>query len=278
VVPARLDVRGTQAQRLRDLHEARPLLVVNAWDAGSAAVMEAAGAPVIGTTSAGVSWACGVADGGSLGGVRAVEAVRRIAEVVGVPVTADIEDGYGDTPEEVGRTVTSVMEAGAVGINLEDRVNRGNGSLLTAAEQAARLVAARVAAQKAGIGLWINARTDVYLAGSGSPADQLVEAQSRAVAYAAAGADSLFVPGVVDVDTLCALVAGPLPVNAMVYPGAPTVSELAALGVARISLGSAVAQAAYHAAAAATRELIGQGTYTSLEAAMDYTELNDLLT
>jgi 2-methylisocitrate lyase-like PEP mutase family enzyme len=249
------------------------LVLPNAWDPGSALAIEAAGAKAIATTSAGVSWARGVPDGGGLSRADALDALRRIVEAVSVPVTADIEGGYGTTPEEVGATVTEVLAAGVVGVNIEDSPGIEGERLLDPSAQAERITAVREAARAAGIDLCVNARTDTYLAGAGG----LDVTLTRAGTYAAAGADVLFVPGLVDPDEIRTLVGGPLPINIMVYPGAPTVSELAALGVARISVGSAIAQAAYGLAAAAARELLGSGTYRALEGAMEYGELNKLL-
>ena len=269
--------RQAQALVLRALHARPPLVLPNAWDPGSAVAIEAAGAKAIATTSAGVSWAEGVADAGGLGRAAALDALRRIVAAVSVPVTADIESGYGATPAEVASTIAEVLAAGAVGVNVEDSPGAGGPPLLEPDAQAERLVAAREAAQAAGVDLCINARTDTYLAGVGSASERLAATMARAERYAAAGADVLFVPGVVDPEVIGTLVSGPLPINVMVHPGAPTVAELAALGVVRISVGSAIAQAAYGLAAAATRELLGSGTYRALEAAMGYGELNDLL-
>lgn len=269
--------RKAQARVLRALHAQPPLVLPNAWDPGSAVAIEAAGAPAIATTSAGVSWAAGVADAGGLGRAAALDALRRIVAVVSVPVTADIESGYGATPDEVGSTVAEVLAAGAVGVNLEDSPGVRGAPLLEPGAQAERLAAARQTARDSGIDLCINARTDTYLAGVGTASERLAATMARAERYAAAGADVLFVPGVVDPTTIRTLVGGPLPINVMAHPGAPSVAELAALGVTRISVGSAVAQAAYGLAAAATRELLGPGTYGSLETAMGYGELNDLL-
>ncbi len=254
-------------EKARFLRTERPLVLPNAWDPGSAVAIEAAGAKAIATTSAGVAWAMGVADAGGLSREVAVEAVRRIVAVVSVPVTADVEDGYGPTPEDVGRTVVEVLAAGAVGVNVED-------ALLETSAQVERLVAAREAG---GADFVLNARTDTFLAGSGSPAERLADTVARAERYAEAGADVLFVPGLVDPEAIRVLVSGPLPLNVMVHPGALSVGELAALGVARISVGSGIAQAAYGLAAAAARELLGAGTYGRLEGAMGYGELNDLL-
>jgi 2-methylisocitrate lyase-like PEP mutase family enzyme len=262
-----------QARVFRALHTKRPLVLPNAWDPGSAVAIEAAGAKAIATTSAGVSWAKGVPDGGGLSRADALNALRRIVDAVSVPVTADIEGGYGATPEEVGETVAEVLAVGAVGVNIEDSPGIEGERLLDPIAQSERIIAAREAARAAGIELFVNARTDTYLADAGG----LDATLARAETYAAAGADALFVPGLVDPDEIRTLVAGPLPINVMVYPGAPTVSELAALGVARISVGSAIAQAAYGLAAAAARELLGAGTYGTLEGAMEYGELNKLL-
>ena len=261
--------------RLRHLHAQRPLIVLNAWDAASAVLMVAAGASVIGTTSAGISWAAGVPDGGSLGRERAVEAVRAIVNAVTVPVTADIEGGYGAEPEDVGETVSAMIEAGAAGINLED--SSADGSMLSPTLQQTRLRAARAASDDVGVRLWINARTDVFLLGTASEGERIAEAHSRASDYAAAGADSLFVPGLTQLDLIAELASGPLPLNIMVHPGAPTVTDLAALGVARISVGSSIAQAAYKVADLAAREILTSGTYGSLHQAVNFHALNTML-
>jgi 2-methylisocitrate lyase-like PEP mutase family enzyme len=256
--------QSAQASAFAKLHiPGEPLLLPNAWDAGSAVAIAAAGAQAIATTSAGVAWSLGVPDGAGLGADRAAAAVARITAAVTVPVSADIEAGY----EDVADTVAAMLEAGAVGINLEDRLFR---DLLGPAEQAARLAGARAASDAAGVPLWINARTDVFLAGSG----RVDEALSRAAVYAAAGADSLFVPGLVDVAAIAELVAGPLPVAVMAGPGAPSVAELAAAGVVRISLGSAIVQAAYGLAARAATELLTSGTYESTADGIPYGTMN----
>ncbi|TCC20103.1 isocitrate lyase/PEP mutase family protein [Kribbella speibonae] len=239
------------ARRFRDLHKQPPLVLPNAWDAGSARAIEAAGATAIATTSAGVAWAAGVDDAGGLNRKSAIAALRAICAAVSVPVTADIEAGYGD----VAATVAGVIEAGAVGINLEDSTARVLDDPLVHAE---RIKAARAAA---GIDLVINARTDTHLFGDRTGTVK------RAKIYADAGADLLFVPGVVDAPTIAELVReSPLPLNVMVGPGAPTVAELADLGVVRISIGPAITSAAYDLATAAAKELLTSGTYTTLAA------------
>jgi 2-methylisocitrate lyase-like PEP mutase family enzyme len=254
------------AALLRSLHvPGSPLVLVNAWDAASARVAEAAGAPVVATTSAGVAWSLGARDGDALDRDAAVAAVRRVVAAVSVPVTADIESGFGDDPAGVAETIRGVVAAGAAGVNLED-------GLRPVDEAAARLAAARAAAPRQD--LFINARIDTYLLGSGD----FAETVARAEAYLAAGADGIFVPGAIDPEVVGALVAKlPAPVNVLVWPGAPTVAELAGLGVARVSLGSGVAEAAYAVMRRATLEALASGTYREIENAIAYGELNGLL-
>ncbi|GAA1156866.1 isocitrate lyase/phosphoenolpyruvate mutase family protein [Kribbella jejuensis] len=224
-------------------------MLPNAWDAGSARAIEAAGAQAIATTSAGVAWAHGVDDAGGLDRAAAVAAVRAICAAVSVPVTVDVEAGYGD----VARTVREVVEAGAVGVNLEDSTAR------VLDEPAVHAERIRVARETGGAELVINARTDTYLFGDRTGTIE------RAKRYADAGADVLFVPGVVDLPTIAELVKeSPLPVNVMVGPGAPSVHELAEVGVVRISVGPAITGAAYALATAAAREVLTTGTYETL--------------
>ncbi|TDO49414.1 2-methylisocitrate lyase-like PEP mutase family enzyme [Kribbella sp. VKM Ac-2527] len=248
--------RKAQAREFLALHQNPPLLLPNAWDAGSAKAIESAGAKAIATTSAGVSWAAGLDDAGGLNRASALAALRQIVAAVSVPVTADIESGYGDTPAEVAETAAEVIDIGAVGINLEDSAS---GALVDPGVQAERIAAAREAAVGAGLDLCINARIDTYF--FGDPA----ETASRAKLYTDAGADVLFVPGLLEPEAIRALVSEiSLPLNLMVGPGAPTVAELVDLGVTRISLGPAITSAAYALAAAATTELLGPGTYRTL--------------
>lgn len=261
-----------KAATFRSLHHgARPLALCNVWDIASAMVAEAAGAEAIATTSAGVSWALGAADGDHLDRARAVALVAGITSAVEVPVTADIEGGYADTTKDVADTVRAVGDAGAVGINIEDGQRNPR-------ELAARIEAARRAVDASRSDLFINARTDVFLAGVGTQDQQVTEAAVRARRYVEAGADGIFVPGVVARDTIAALTSQiAVPVNVMAGPGALSVSDLAECGVARVSLGSSVAQAAYELVRAATAELRLDGTYAAVTAGLDYGELNQLL-
>ncbi|GIF46587.1 2-methylisocitrate lyase-like PEP mutase family enzyme [Asanoa ferruginea] len=243
-------------------HTGQPLVLPNAWDAGSARLIEQAGAAAIATTSAGVAWSLGAGDGGAIGRRAAVDLVARVVATVNVPVTADIEDGYGD----VGATVRGVLDAGAVGVNLED-------GLASPAEHEERIRAARRVGD-----LFLNARVDTYLRGLGDPATRLRDTLDRAAAYVAAGADGIFVPGVTDRETIAALAEQlPAPLNVMVGPGSPTVDELADLGVARVSVGPAITLAAYAAARRAARELLTAGTYDALDVDLGFAETEALL-
>jgi 2-methylisocitrate lyase-like PEP mutase family enzyme len=264
-----------KAAVLRSLHSEGIFVLPNAWDAGSAAMIAAAGAPVIATTSAGVSWSLGRRDGQNLSRPEAADAVARIADAVDVPVTADIEGGYGGDPGAVAATVAAMIGAGAVGINLEDSGSPGGG-LFDAAARAARIRAARAAATDAGLPeLVINARTDVFLFEIGEPGGRFDDVLARAAAYAEAGADSLFVPGLLDLGVLAALTSKvSLPVNVMAGPGAPDVATLRTAGVRRVSLGQAITQAAYTLARKAAAEVLTVGTYDSIAGADSFSDIN----
>jgi 2-methylisocitrate lyase-like PEP mutase family enzyme len=257
----------SKAEIFASLHKkGDPLLLPNAWDVASAVVIADAGAKAVATTSAGVAWSLGVPDGADLGVERAAAVIERIAAAVPVPVSADIEAGYGD----VEATTTAVLQAGAVGVNIEDA---SGGGLFDPAEQADRLAAARAAANRLGIPAWINARTDVFLLGTDNGVQ---EALKRSEAYAAAGASSLFVPGLTDLAAIAELAAGPLPIAVMAWAGAPSVAEFAAAGAVRISLGSAIAQASYAVAARSTAELLSSGTYEKTADGLQYGDLQRL--
>lgn len=276
---------NSTAAHFRSLHDpAQPLALSNAWDVASAIVAERAGARAVATTSAGIAWSLGSQDGDKLDRDRAIAAIASIAAAVSVPVTADIEGGFAEAPGGIDRSITAVIEAGAVGVNIED-------GTVPPDIFAERIAAARAAADRAGSELFINARTDVFWQTSSQPGAQagskqagnqegerLEAALERAAAYLAAGADGIFVPGASSPATVAALVAGiAAPVNILVGPGRPTVGALRELGVARVSLGSEVVRAAYAVAQRATQELLTEGTYGSLDGAFAYGELNGML-
>jgi 2-methylisocitrate lyase-like PEP mutase family enzyme len=272
--------QSEKAEQFRTLHTSGNILVLpNAWDAASARIVEEAGAAAVATTSAGVAWSLGAPDGDRLGRDRALDLIARVAEVVSVPVTADIESGYATDAKGVAETIEGVIAAGAVGVNLEDSILSREVRLQPIPEQAERIAAARRAADASGVPLYINARVDAYLLEIGEPGGRLQETLDRAAAYVEAGADGIFVPGVTDLDTVETLARSiAKPLNVMAGPGAPTVAQLAQRGVARVSIGPAIAKVAYAVARRAAEEVLTAGTYDSLAGGLDYDELNRLLT
>lgn len=222
-------------ERLRSLHRpGDPLLLVNAWDVASARLVEEAGLPVVSTTSAGVAAVLGYPDGERIPAAEMLDMIERIVRAVAVPVTADLEAGYG---MDGGDLYAAAAAAGAAGLNFEDGDPAGSG--VVPAEAHAERIAALRAAAAAGADLFVNARTDVFLAGVGEPETRLPEALRRAALYVEAGADGVFVPGVRDEETIGALAAGiDAPLNVLAGPGTPPLSRLGELGVGRVSLGS----------------------------------------
>ncbi len=269
--------QSERAAYFRQLHSNRPLVLPNAWDVASARVIELAGALAIATTSAGISWTFGRSDGQKLQRAEMIQVIRNIVQTVKVPVTADIEGGYGSgSVHDVAETVQALIAIGVAGINLEDSPGRDE-VLLAPDEHAERIRAARKAAVAAGGDLVINVRTDVYLFEVGAPETRFDEAVQRANLYRAAGADCLFVPGVIDADTIAALVRaidGPL--NIMAMPGAPSISQLGELGVTRVSVGPAIALVALAATQRAASELLKLGTYSALEGSLPFAETNNM--
>ena len=229
-----------KADAFKALHvKGSPVILFNVWDAGSARAVEQAGAKAIATGSWSVAAANGFADGEEAPLELAIENIERIVASVSLPVTLDFEGGYATDLSELKENITKVIAAGAIGINFEDQVVGGEG-LYSIEEQSARIAAVREAADKEGIPLYINARTDVFL--KTYPAkdteEQLEETLRRGDAYAAAGGSGLFVPGIRDVGLIKILCErSPLPVNVMMLPDAAPTKSLAEQGVARISYG-----------------------------------------
>jgi 2-methylisocitrate lyase-like PEP mutase family enzyme len=243
---------------LRDLHRKGTFVLVNAWDAASAAVMASAGAVAVGTTSSGMSWSLGVPDGEHLRRDEMVQVTARIVRAVPVPVSADIEAGYGQSPRDVADTIAAVIDAGAVGANLEDRHWPDAAALVSVADQCERISAARTAADRSGVTFTLNARTDVVLVGAGAADEREEMVIDRARSYAEAGADCLFVPGLIDPASIARIVdASPLPLNVLLAPGrGPAIGELAACGVRRISIGHTMAAACLATVRRATERLL----------------------
>jgi 2-methylisocitrate lyase-like PEP mutase family enzyme len=267
------------AERLRALHRTPPILVLpNAWDAASARLVEAEGFPAIATTSAGVAAALGYPDGGVVPANEMIAAIARIARSVKVPVTADIEHAYGATPDSVADVVLKVIAAGAVGINVEDYVP-GAADLEPLALQVDKIKAIIKASTTAGVRIVINARTDGFLRGYGAAQARLGIAIERGKAFLEAGADCVFIPGVRDAPTIAALATGiGGPINVLAVEGSPSIRELEAMGVARVSLGSGPMRAALAVLRDIARELKGTGTYSAFtKHAMTFNEVNDLM-
>lgn len=267
-----------RADRLRALHQGPEMLVlVNAWDAASAAVVEAAGFPAVATTSAGVAFSLGVPDGQVLTRDEMLAAVERIARAVRVPVTADVEAGYGTDANAAATTARALLAADAVGMNLEDYTDAG-ARLFELGLQVERIRAIREVGAAAGVPIVINARTDVFQAAEVPPDRKLAESVRRGNAYLAAGADCVFVPFIYDATAIGVLareLAGPL--NIIAVPTAPPLAELARLGVRRVSLGSGPMRAALGRLRRIAVELKGGGSYASFaEDAIPYAELQKL--
>lgn len=256
----------------RQLHQGPELLkIANIWDAGSAVLVQALGVSALATTSAGLAWALGYADGNHLPIEEHAAAIRRIARVARVPLSVDSEAGYSDDPATAAANIMRLVEAGAAGINLED--GAGAPALLCR-----KIEAIKAATAKAGVDLFINARCDVYLRNL-APGRAAQEVLLRARDYTAAGADGLFAAGVTTMADIEALVGGqPLPLNVMARPALPGLDELRRLGVRRISAGSAIAEAAWGRAQRAAMGFLAQGGGAELfDGAAPYPQINGAL-
>lgn len=256
----------------RELHrQSTPLILPNAWDAASARVFESLGARAIATTSAGVAWALGYQDGRGLPFEEALGAARRMARVLTVPLSIDIEHGYAEDPKIVADNVLRLADLGVAGINLEDGTD-------PASVLAAKIEAIRNALAKAGADLYVNARTDVFLANLVEPAKLVDESIQRGKLYASAGADGLFLPGVskpVDIEAVAGAVNVPL--NVMAWPGLADAEALGKLGVRRLSAGSSIAQVLLGAARQLGQDFLQTGSSApKLDTFMNYAELQAL--
>jgi 2-methylisocitrate lyase-like PEP mutase family enzyme len=262
------------------LHQGPTILVLpNAWDVASALIFEEAGFPAIGTSSAGAAFSLGYPDGQRIPREEMLGVVRRIAGAVDVPVTADVEAGFGSTPEEVAETARAVIDAGAVGMNLEDGAEDKPDFLENLNKQKEIICAVLEAAKSADVPFVLNARTDIFLYGIGPAETRLHRAIERLNAYCAAGAQSLFVPGVKDKETIAQLargIAGPL--NILATAGTPPVAELQELGVARVSVGSGPMRATLGFLGRLARELREDGVFKMMtDGALPYADANRLM-
>jgi 2-methylisocitrate lyase-like PEP mutase family enzyme len=275
-----MTAQGRKAEELRKLHGGpRVLVLPNAWDAASARVLEELGYPAIATTSAGVAFALGYPDGQRVSRDEMLDVVARIARAVRVPVTADMEAGYGITPKDMAETAKAIVAAGAVGLNLEDVTGDTESSQVDSALQGEKIRTIREVSASRGVSLVINARTDVYLMPIGPEATRFDRTVERLRAYRAAGADCVFAPAVSDrglIEKLVKAVAAP--VNILVTPGCPSIPELEKLGVRRASIGSGVMRSTLGQVRRIGKELLEKGTYSSVfEGAIPFAEVNALL-
>jgi 2-methylisocitrate lyase-like PEP mutase family enzyme len=274
-----MDVRAQaeKAERFRKLHGGpRILALPNVWDAASARILEEAGYPAIATSSAAVAFSLGHPDGQRISREQMLEVVARIAHAVRVPVTADMESGYGTTVKDMVETARAVVAAEAIGMNLEDVTGDDESSYVDLALQVEKIRAIKETSASQGVSLVLNARTDIYLMPIGEEATRFERAVERLRAYRKAGADCLFAPGVSDRDTIAKLVkAIGAPLNILMSTGCPSLAELEKIGVARASAGSAVMRATLGLVRRIGKELKEKGTYDSLfDGAIPFAELN----
>jgi 2-methylisocitrate lyase-like PEP mutase family enzyme len=273
-----IEKQKAKAHAFRAMHHGpKILLLPNVWDMAGARILEEAGCGAIATTSAGIAFSLGYPDGQKISREEMLARVGRIAHAVKVPVTADVEAGYGDRPEDAAETARGVIEAGAIGMNLEDGTDRP-GQLVELSLQLEKIQAVREAALKAGVPLVLNARSDVYLEQIGAAETRYDETVRRLLAYRDAGADCVFAPGLRDVEAISRLVRDvQCPLNILAGPGSPSVPELQNLGVARVSLGSAPMRATLGLLRRVAEELMSTGTYETLEGAPSHADVNRML-
>lgn len=272
--------QGRKAELLRKLHAGpRVLVLPNAWDVASARVLEELGYPAIATTSAGVAFSLGYPDGQRVSRDEMLEVVARISRAVRVPVTADMESGYGTTPKDMAETAKAIVAAGAVGLNFEDVIGDTESSQVDTKLQVEKIRTIREVSASLGVPLVINARTDIYLMPIGPEATRFERTVERLRAYRAAGADCVFAPGVKERGLIEKLVkAVEAPLNILVTPGCPPIAELEKFGVARASIGSGVMRSALGLVRRIGKELLESGTYAStFEGAIPFAEVNALL-
>jgi len=269
------------AERFRTLHRpGTPFVLGNAWDVASACLFESCGLQAVGTTSAGLAAALGHADAEAIPLDELAAMVRRIVAAVGVPVSVDIEAGFGVAPAGVAATVRRMLEAGAVGVNLEDAVPGSSGKLYPVEEAVARVRAAREATDVFGVPAVVNARTDILWRKGRPDATRVDECLRRLGAYVAAGASCVFAPGLQQPADIAAVArAAGAPLNVLATKGMPPLPELARLGVARVSLGSGPMRAGLTVLRRIVEELQSNGTYATLtEGVVTYAELQALVT
>ena len=268
-----------KAEAFRAMHTGTgAVLLPNVWDVASARIIEEAGFEAIATTSAGIAFAQGFPDGQKIPAEQMITSIAHIVAAVRVPVTGDVEAGYGQRPEDAARTARGVIEAGAVGMNFEDATGDADHPLTELTLQLERIRAIRQSAEELRVPIVLNARTDVYLLQVGEPSGRYDEAVRRLAAFRDSGADCVFVPGVRDAETIGRFVADlKCPVNILGVPGSPPVPELVKLGVKRISLGSGPMRSSLGFLRRLAEEVKTSGTYKLMEGAPSHAEMNKLM-
>lgn len=271
--------QAEKAKLFLSLHQGPHILVLpNAWDVASARIFEDAGFPAIATTSSGIANSLGYPDGQVIRRDEMLEVVARIVRAVSVPVTADMEAGYGKTPEDMATTTRGVIEAGAVGLNLEDAIGEGSGELFEIAAQKEKIRAMVEAGRKKGVELVLNARTDIYLEEIGEPSMRAERTIERLNAYREAGAACLFAPGVQDAATIERVVRGVRgPLNILGRAGTPSVRELEKLGVARVSVGGGPMRVTMAVVSRIAKHLRDDGDFAVFAEVMPFVEANRLM-
>lgn len=264
--------QAEKAEYLRALHRGPDILVLpNAWDCASARIFECAGFSAIGTTSAGIAFSLGYPDGQKISMTEMLDAVRRIARCVEVPVTADMEAGYDDVAESTAQ----LIDCGAIGLNLEDVVT---GKLVDLEEQVDKIRTIRRVSDSLGVKLVINARTDLYLENIGDAASRFDAACHRLKAFIRAGADCLFIPGIQDAELIRNFVnAMNFPINILAWPETPSIPELRRLGVARVSVGPGIVKAAMETTRQLALEIKNEASFATIfQRVFSYAEANQM--
>jgi 2-methylisocitrate lyase-like PEP mutase family enzyme len=275
-----IKAQAEKAEKLRKLHHGpRILALPNAWDVVSARILEELDYPAIATSSAAMAFSLGYPDGQRISRGEMLEAVARITRAVSVPVTADLESGYGKTPEEIADFTKAMVAAGAVGLNFEDVTGDDESTHVDLGLQVKKIRAIREMAAEMSVPVVINARTDIYLMPIGPEATRFDRTVERSRAYREAGADCLFVPGLCNGETIAKLVkALDAPLNILASAGCPSLDELEKMGVARVSAGSSAMRAAMGAFQRVAKDWLAHGSYDSLmQITVPYNELNRMM-
>jgi 2-methylisocitrate lyase-like PEP mutase family enzyme len=275
-----IKAQAEKAERLRKLHHGpRILALPNAWDVVSARILEEVGHSAVATSSAAMAFSLGYPDGQRISRGEMLEAVARITRAVRVPVTADLESGYGKSPEEIADFTREMIAAGAVGLNFEDVTGDDESSHVELGLQVKKIRAIRETSATLGVPVVINARTDVYLMPIGPKSTRFERTVERLQAYRDAGADCLFVPGLCDGEIIAKLVKTlGAPLNILASQGCPSLDELEKMGVARVSAGSSAMRAAMGAFQRVAKDWLAHGSYDSLQqVAVPYAELNRMM-